>query len=141
MAPLLAVHSRRSERSEARTEGRKDRKHVLVKLGDVKEKLEFHEDDDDENLLFSNLLKAMELSINFRMSPIEKYNERRDSTDHINVYKTKLQGSSPAVKCKNFHTTLTSDVKRGYNKLKPKALGAGLSSNRSSSTLLFAIGQ
>ncbi|KAL2518135.1 Integrase catalytic domain-containing protein [Abeliophyllum distichum] len=38
--------------------------------------------------------------------------------DHINIYKTKLQSNSPAVKCRNFYTILTSDVKRWYNKLK-----------------------
>ncbi|KAL2484846.1 Uncharacterized protein Adt_29602 [Abeliophyllum distichum] len=77
-----------------------------------KEKLECYEDDDDENLPFTNYLKAMEIPANFRMPLMEKYNGRRDPSDHINTYKTKLQGQSPIVKCRNFHTTFAFDTKR-----------------------------
>ncbi|KAL2518185.1 Retrotrans gag domain-containing protein [Abeliophyllum distichum] len=118
IAPPLPVHNRCSKRSKAHTEGKKDPNFFPVRLEDDKENLECHEDEDDENLLFSDLLKAVELSINFKMPPMEKYNRRRDPTDHINVYKTKLQDNSPVVKCRNFYTTLTSDAKRCYNKLK-----------------------
>ncbi|KAL2486459.1 hypothetical protein Adt_31215 [Abeliophyllum distichum] len=112
IALSLPVHSRRSELSEACTEGMKDPKLVSARLEDEKEELECHKDDNDENLPFSNLLKAMELSINFRMPPMEKYNRRKDPTYHINVYKIKLQGNSPTMNCRNFHTTLTFDAKR-----------------------------
>ncbi|KAL2479543.1 hypothetical protein Adt_32509 [Abeliophyllum distichum] len=53
----------------------------------------------------------MEIPANFRMPLMEKYNGRGNPSDHINIYKTKLQGQSPAVKCWNFHTILTSDAK------------------------------
>ncbi|KAL2542593.1 activating signal cointegrator 1 complex subunit 2-like protein [Abeliophyllum distichum] len=114
IAPLLPPHSRHSEACSKRE---KDLKLILLRLEDEKERLECHEDDDYENLPFSYIRKAIELSINFRMLPIEKYNRRGDPTDHINVHKM-LQDNSPTVKCKNLHTTLTSDVKRWYNKLK-----------------------
>ncbi|KAL2466289.1 activating signal cointegrator 1 complex subunit 2-like protein [Abeliophyllum distichum] len=100
----------------------KDLKHVSARLEDKKEELECHEDDNNENLPFSNLLKSMELPINFRMPPMEKYNRRGDPTNYINVYKMKLEGSSPVVKYRNFHTTLTSDVNRWYNKLKLESI-------------------
>ncbi|KAL2459969.1 RNase H domain-containing protein [Abeliophyllum distichum] len=71
-------------------------------------------------------MKAMELPVNFRMPPIEKYNRRRDPTDYINVYKTKLQDSSLTVKCRNIHTILSSDVTRWYNKLKLESIKSQL---------------
>ncbi|KAL2526425.1 Uncharacterized protein Adt_11479 [Abeliophyllum distichum] len=74
--------------------------------------LECYEDDDDENLPFTNDLKAMEIPANFRMPLMDKYNRRGDPLDHINIYKTKLQGQSPAVKCRNFHTTLLNDIRQ-----------------------------
>ncbi|KAL2492105.1 Uncharacterized protein Adt_27733 [Abeliophyllum distichum] len=122
ITPPLPTQSRCSEHSEARIEIMKDPKFVPARFEDDKEKLECHEDDDEENLPFFDLLKAMELSINFRMPPMEKYNKREDPTDNINVYKTKLHGNSSVVKCRNFHTILTSDAKRWYNKLKPRSI-------------------
>ncbi|KAL2527067.1 Ribonuclease H [Abeliophyllum distichum] len=116
------VHTRHSEHSEARTERRKDPKPVHVRPKDEKEWLEYYEDDDDENLLFTNYMKAIEVPANFRMPLMDKYNRRDDPMDHINIYKTKLQGHSPAVNGQNFHTTLTSDAKRWYNKLKPGSI-------------------
>ncbi|KAL2526629.1 reverse transcriptase [Abeliophyllum distichum] len=80
--------------------------------------LECYEDVDDENFPFTNYMKAMKVSANFRMPLMDKYNGRGYPTYHINIYKTKLQGQSPAVMCRNFHTTLTSDAKRWYNELK-----------------------
>ncbi|KAL2465902.1 Retrotrans gag domain-containing protein [Abeliophyllum distichum] len=53
---------------------------------------------------------------------MDKYNGRGDPSDHINIYKMKLQGQSPVVKCQNFYTTLVSDVKMWYNKLKPGSI-------------------
>ncbi|KAL2480305.1 Retrotrans gag domain-containing protein [Abeliophyllum distichum] len=85
-----------------------------------KEKLKCYEDDDDENLPFTNDRKAMEIPVSFRMPIMDKYNGRDDPSEHINIYKTKLQGQSSAVKCRNFRTTLISDAKRWYNKLKPE---------------------
>ncbi|KAL2543173.1 Retrotrans gag domain-containing protein [Abeliophyllum distichum] len=100
----------------------KTQKPVHSRPEDEKERLECYEDDDDENLLFTNYMKAMEVPTNFKMPLMDKYNERGDPTDHINIYKTKLQGHFPVVKCRNFHTTLTSDTNRWYNKLKPKSI-------------------
>ncbi|KAL2466255.1 Retrotrans gag domain-containing protein [Abeliophyllum distichum] len=97
-------------------------KHSLVRPEEEKERLECYEDDDDDNLLFTNDLKAMEIPVNFQMPIMDKYNERDDSSDHINIYKTKLQGQSSAVKCQNFHTMLISDAKRWYNKLNPGSI-------------------
>ncbi|KAL2532925.1 Retrotrans gag domain-containing protein [Abeliophyllum distichum] len=111
--------SRRSEDSETRTEKVKRPKYGPIEPEEVKERPECYEDDDDENLSFTNELKAMEVPVNFRMPIMDKYKETGDPSDHINVYKMKLQGQSPAVKCQNFHTTLISDAKRWYNKLKP----------------------
>ncbi|KAL2475604.1 Retrotrans gag domain-containing protein [Abeliophyllum distichum] len=122
IAPSLPSHSRYSERSEAYTERRNDPKPVHTRPEDEKEMLECYEDDDDENLPLTNYMKAMEVPANFRMPLMDKYNERGDPTDHINIYKTMLQGQSPAVKCQNFHTTLISDAKRWYNKLKPGSI-------------------
>ncbi|KAL2542468.1 Retrotrans gag domain-containing protein [Abeliophyllum distichum] len=122
IAPSLPMHCRYSERSKARTKGRKDPKPVHARPEDEKQMLECYEDDDDENLPFTNYMKAMDVPINFRMPLMDKYNERGDPTDHINIYKTKLQGQFSAVKCQNFHTTLTSDAKRWYNKLKPGSI-------------------
>ncbi|KAL2526757.1 Ribonuclease H [Abeliophyllum distichum] len=53
---------------------------------------------------------------------MDKYNGRGDPSDHINIYKMKLQGQSPVVKCRNFYTTFISDAKRLYNKLKPGSI-------------------
>ncbi|KAL2453586.1 Retrotrans gag domain-containing protein [Abeliophyllum distichum] len=122
IAPLLPVHSRYSKHSEARTKRRKYPKPVHARPEEEKERLECYEDDDDENLLFTNYMKAMEVPTNFRMPLMDKYNERGDPTDHINIYKTKLQGHFPVVKCRNFHTMLTSDTNRWYNKLKPESI-------------------
>ncbi|KAL2505636.1 Ribonuclease H [Abeliophyllum distichum] len=119
IAPSQPAHSRHSENSEARTEKAKGPKHGPVEPKEVQEMPECYEDDDDENLPFTNDLKAMEVLVNFRMPIMDKYNGRGDPSDHINIYKTKLQGQSLVVKCQNFHTTLISDVKRWYNKLKP----------------------
>ncbi|KAL2480267.1 Uncharacterized protein Adt_33233 [Abeliophyllum distichum] len=119
IATPLPAHSRRSENSEARLEKGQGPKHGLVEPDKEKEKLKFYEDDDDENLPFTNDLNATEISVNFRMLIMDKYNGRDDPSDHINIYKTKLQGQSLAVKCQNFLTTLISDAKRWYNKLKP----------------------
>ncbi|KAL2497800.1 Gag-pro-like protein [Abeliophyllum distichum] len=77
-------------------------------------------DDDDEILRLSKELNARVLSIDFKMPPIEKYNRCGDPTDHINVYKTRLQGYIPVVR--NFHTTLVSDANRWYNKLKSRSI-------------------
>ncbi|KAL2532536.1 hypothetical protein Adt_05888 [Abeliophyllum distichum] len=112
IAPHLPAHSRHSKYREACTEGRKDPKPIPARLEDEKEDLECHENDDNKYLPFSNLLKAMEVSIKFRMPSMEKYNRGGDDSNHINVYKTKLQDSFLTLKCKNFHTTLTSDAKR-----------------------------
>ncbi|KAL2470719.1 Retrotrans gag domain-containing protein [Abeliophyllum distichum] len=122
IAFLLLAHRKYNKHSKASTEGRKDLKLAPARLEDEKERLECHEDDDDENLTFFNFMKAMELSVKFRMPHMEKYNGREDPTDHIIMYKTKLQGNSSAVKCRNFHTTLTSDAKRWYNKLKLESI-------------------
>ncbi|KAL2504572.1 hypothetical protein Adt_20193 [Abeliophyllum distichum] len=112
IVPSLPTHSRHSEHSEACTERRKDPKPVHAKPKDEKEMLECYKDDDNENLSFTNYMKAMEVPANFRMSLMDKYNRRGYHMDHINIYKTKLQGHSPTVKCQNFHTTLTFDAKR-----------------------------
>ncbi|KAL2480580.1 hypothetical protein Adt_33546 [Abeliophyllum distichum] len=106
IAPSLPSHSRHSESSEARTERRKDPKPIHMRPEDEKKMLECYEDDDDENLLFTNYMKAMEVPTNFRMPLMEKYNGRGNPTDHINIYKTKLQGQSLAVKMSKFsHNT------------------------------------
>ncbi|KAL2518477.1 Retrotrans gag domain-containing protein [Abeliophyllum distichum] len=118
IAPSLSMHNRYSERSEACTERRKDLKPIHARPEDEKEMLECYEDDDDENFPFTNYMKAIEVLANFRLPLMDKYNRRGDPTDHINIYKTKLYGQSSTVKCQNFCTTLTSDVKRWYNKLK-----------------------
>ncbi|KAL2526890.1 Ribonuclease H [Abeliophyllum distichum] len=102
--------------------GVKESKHGPVEPDEVKERPECYEDDDDENLSFTNELKAMEVPVNFRMPIMDKYNRRDDPSDDIKIYKTKLQGQSPAMKCQNFHTTLISDTKRWYNKLKPGSI-------------------
>ncbi|KAL2505890.1 hypothetical protein Adt_21511 [Abeliophyllum distichum] len=114
IAPLLPAHSKRSEKSKTRTEKEKSPKHSYVRPEEEKERLEYYEDDDndDENLRFTNYLKAMEILVNFRMPLMDKHNRRGDPSNHINIYKTKLQGHSPTVKCQNFHTTLVSDAKR-----------------------------
>ncbi|KAL2541449.1 Retrotrans gag domain-containing protein [Abeliophyllum distichum] len=122
MAHFQPAHSRRSDNSEACTEKVKGSKHGPVYPEEGKEKPECYEDNDDEILPFTNELKVMELPTNFRMPIMDKYNGKGDPSDHINIYKTKLQGQSPAVKCWNFHTTLISDAKRWYNKLKPGSI-------------------
>ncbi|KAL2518393.1 Retrotrans gag domain-containing protein [Abeliophyllum distichum] len=122
IAPPQPAHNRYSENSEARTKKGKGPKHSLVEPEDEKERLECYEDDDDENLPFTNDLKAIKIPVNFQMPIMDKYNRRGDPSDHINIYKMKLQGQSPAVKCKNFHTTIISDAKRWYNKLKPGSI-------------------
>ncbi|KAL2491671.1 Retrotrans gag domain-containing protein [Abeliophyllum distichum] len=65
---------------------------------------------------------SKELLIGFNMPPMEKYNERGDPIDHINVYKTRLQGFISVVKYRNFQTTIVSDMKRWCNKLKPRSI-------------------
>ncbi|KAL2479829.1 hypothetical protein Adt_32795 [Abeliophyllum distichum] len=112
ISPPLPAHSRHSEHSEAYTEKDKGPKQSYVRHEEEKERLECYEDDDDENLTFTNDLKAKEILVNFWMPLIDKYNEIGDPSDHINIYKTKLQGQSFVVKCQNFHTTLVSDAKR-----------------------------
>ncbi|KAL2466041.1 Retrotrans gag domain-containing protein [Abeliophyllum distichum] len=67
-------------------------------------------------------MKDNELSIGFKMPPIDKYNGRGDPTDHINVYKMKLQGYNHVIKCRNFDTTFVSDAKYWYNKLKLRSI-------------------
>ncbi|KAL2480117.1 Ribonuclease H [Abeliophyllum distichum] len=89
-----------------------------TRLENERLKLECDLDEDDENLSFSKQLKARELSVEFKMPSMEKYKGIDDPTNHINVYKTRLQGYISVVKCRNFHTTLVFDVKRWYNKLK-----------------------
>ncbi|KAL2470597.1 Ribonuclease H [Abeliophyllum distichum] len=101
---------------------KKGMKQSYTRPEEEKEMLDCCEDDDDKNLLFTNYLKAMEIPANFWMPLMDKYNGRGDPSDHINIYKTKLQGQSPAMKYRNFHTTLASDVKRWYNKLKPGSI-------------------
>ncbi|KAL2531769.1 Retrotrans gag domain-containing protein [Abeliophyllum distichum] len=69
----------------------------------VKERPECYEDDDDENLPFTNELKAIggigELpNAHYRTNTTG----RGDPSNHINIYKTKLQGQSPVVKCLEF---------------------------------------
>ncbi|KAL2505530.1 activating signal cointegrator 1 complex subunit 2-like protein [Abeliophyllum distichum] len=118
IAPSQPAHSRRSENREARTKKKKGPKHSLVEPEEEKERLECYEDDDDENLPFTNDLKAIEIPVNFQMPIMDKYNRRSDPSDHINIYKTKIHGQSSTVKCQNFHTTIISDAKRCYNKLK-----------------------
>ncbi|KAL2486525.1 Retrotrans gag domain-containing protein [Abeliophyllum distichum] len=93
-----------------------------VKSEDERPKRSCKLDDDDENLPFFKELKARELSTKFKMPPMEKYNGRGDSTNHTNVYKMRLQGYIPADKCRNFDTTLVSDAKRYYKKLKPESI-------------------
>ncbi|KAL2491657.1 Integrase catalytic domain-containing protein [Abeliophyllum distichum] len=123
IAPPLPAYSRRSEHSEARMKRGKGPKQSYLRPKEEKERLECYEGDDNENFLLTNDLKAMEILANFQMRLMDKYNERGDPSDHINIYKMKLQGQSPAVKCQNFHTTLVSDAKRWYNKLKPGNIG------------------
>ncbi|KAL2486400.1 hypothetical protein Adt_31156 [Abeliophyllum distichum] len=64
IAPSLPAHSRRSEHIEARTEKEKGPKQSYTRLEEKKERLEYYEDDDDENLSFTNDLKAMEIPLN-----------------------------------------------------------------------------
>ncbi|KAL2462290.1 Retrotrans gag domain-containing protein [Abeliophyllum distichum] len=113
-----------NEHSEARPEGRRDPKFVNTGFEDKRAELEcdLDDDDDDENLSFSKKLKAKELSVGFKMPFIEKYNRRGDPTDHINVYKMRLQDNILAVMCWNFHAILVSNAKRWYNKLKPRSI-------------------
>ncbi|KAL2475480.1 Retrotrans gag domain-containing protein [Abeliophyllum distichum] len=123
ISPPLPVHNRHSENNEARTEKRNGPIQSYVRPEEEKERLECYEDDDDdENLSFTNYLKAMEIPANFQMPLMDKYNGRGDPSDHINIYRTKLQGQSPTVKCQNFHSTLASDMKRSYNNLKPVSI-------------------
>ncbi|KAL2527229.1 Uncharacterized protein Adt_12283 [Abeliophyllum distichum] len=131
------MHSRCSEHSKAHPEGGRDPKFANAKFEDEIAGLECDVDDDDENLIstfraiiqnlsFSKDLKAKELSTRFKMPSIEEYNGKGDPTDHINVYKTKFLGNILAVKSQNFHTTLVSDAKRWYNKLKPVSIKSWL---------------
>ncbi|KAL2498078.1 Uncharacterized protein Adt_23628 [Abeliophyllum distichum] len=69
-----------------------------MRLEEEKKRLECYEDDDDENLPFINDLKAIEIPVNFWMHLMDKYNRRGDPSNHINIYKMKLQGQSPVVK-------------------------------------------
>ncbi|KAL2505624.1 Retrotrans gag domain-containing protein [Abeliophyllum distichum] len=117
-APSLPAHNRRSEHNEAITEKEKGPKKSYVRPEEEKERLECYENDDDENLSFTNDLKAMEIPVNFWMPLLDKYNGRGDPSYHINIYK----GQSPAVKCQNFHTMLVSVAKRWYNKLKSESI-------------------
>ncbi|KAL2466331.1 hypothetical protein Adt_42182 [Abeliophyllum distichum] len=80
-----------------------------------------HDDDDDddvenENFPFSKELKARKLFTGFKMPPMQKYNGRGDPTDHINVYKTRLQGYIPTVKFLHHQFSLSSSVV--YTRLK-----------------------
>ncbi|KAL2491654.1 hypothetical protein Adt_27282 [Abeliophyllum distichum] len=109
VAQLQSLNSRHSEHRNARSEKKRDPKAMIVRFKDERLKRLWDLKDDDENLPFSKELKARELSTRFKMPP----------TDNINVYKTKLYGYIPTVKCRNFHTTLVSNTKRWYNKLKP----------------------
>ncbi|KAL2506474.1 Uncharacterized protein Adt_22095 [Abeliophyllum distichum] len=122
IALSLPAHNRHNECNKACMERRRDPKPVHARPEDDNEMLECYEDDGDENLLFTNYMKAMEVLTNFKMPMMDKYNRRGDPTDHINIYKTKFQGQSPTVKCRNFYTTLTSDAKRWYNKLKLESI-------------------
>ncbi|KAL2471675.1 Retrotrans gag domain-containing protein [Abeliophyllum distichum] len=79
-------------------------------------------DDDNEYLKFSKDLKARELFTDFKMPHMKKYSGHDNFTDHINMYKMRLQCYILAVKCKNFHTILVSDVKKWYKKLKPGSI-------------------
>ncbi|KAL2526019.1 Uncharacterized protein Adt_11073 [Abeliophyllum distichum] len=99
IAPPLPIYSRRNKHSEAHAEKEKGPKQSYTRPEEEKEMLECYEDDDDENLPFTNYLKAIEIPVNFRMPLMDKYNGRGDLSDHINIYKMKLQGQSPAVKC------------------------------------------
>ncbi|KAL2506257.1 hypothetical protein Adt_21878 [Abeliophyllum distichum] len=112
IALSLPVHSRHSEHSEARMQRKKDPRPTHARPEDEKEMLECYEDDDDKNLPFTNYMKAMEVPANFRIPLMDKYNRKGDPTNHINIYKTKLQGQFPAGKCQNFYTMLTFDAKR-----------------------------
>ncbi|KAL2461531.1 hypothetical protein Adt_44951 [Abeliophyllum distichum] len=89
IAPSQPAYSRHSENSEARNKKVMGPKHGPVELEEVKERPECYEDDDDKNLPFTNELKAM---VNFRMPIMDKYNGRGNPSNHINIYKTKLQG-------------------------------------------------
>ncbi|KAL2498637.1 Uncharacterized protein Adt_24187 [Abeliophyllum distichum] len=86
IAPSQPVHSRRIENSEARTEKVKGSKHGSVEHEEVKERPECYEDDDDENLPFTNELKAMEgtdeLS-NAHHRQIQRERRFRGSHQHI----------------------------------------------------------
>ncbi|KAL2498274.1 activating signal cointegrator 1 complex subunit 2-like protein [Abeliophyllum distichum] len=93
-----------------------------VKFGDERLVQSFDLDDDDKNIPSSKELKAKEFSNGFKMPPLEKYNRRSDPTNHINMYKTRLQDYIPIVKCRNFHTTIVFDVKRWYKNLKPESI-------------------
>ncbi|KAL2512935.1 Uncharacterized protein Adt_18535 [Abeliophyllum distichum] len=88
--PLL-VPTRRSEHGESCLEGGRDPMFINTRFKDEKPELKCDLDDDDKNLSFSIELNATE---------------------------TKLHGNIPIVKCRNFHTILTSDAKRWYNNLK-----------------------
>ncbi|KAL2480053.1 activating signal cointegrator 1 complex subunit 2-like protein [Abeliophyllum distichum] len=120
--PPQPAPTKHSEHNESRLGGGRDPKFINTRFEDEKPELQCHLDEDDENLPFFMELKARKVPRLVQNAPMEKYNPRCDPTDHINVYKTKLQGNVPTIKYKNFHTILTFDTKRWYYKLKPESI-------------------
>ncbi|KAL2475267.1 Retrotrans gag domain-containing protein [Abeliophyllum distichum] len=111
MAQSQSLSNRHSEHREARPEKNKDSRAIDVKPKDEKSKRSYDIEND-----------ARELSTRFKMPHMEKYDGKGNPTNHINVYKMRLQGYISTVKCRNFYTTHVFDAIRWYNKLKPGSI-------------------
>ena len=80
---------------------------------------------DDENLSFTEPVRAYAMPNKFKMPRVEKYDRSGDPQSHLEAFREHivLHGTPDAIACKAFLLTLTGVVKDWFTGLPPKLEG------------------
>jgi hypothetical protein len=80
---------------------------------------------DEENLPFSECVRAYTMLDKFKMPRVEKYNESRDPQAHLEAFREHiiLHGTLDEIACRAFPLTLKGVAKDWFTGLPPKLVG------------------
>lgn len=81
-------------------------------------------DDDNDNLPFSQEIRNAPMLNHFTLPKIPKYNGKGDPAKHLKNFKTHmgLRGTTPTMKCRAFHLSLSSAAEVWYTRLGPGSI-------------------
>ena len=80
---------------------------------------------DDENLPFTEPVRAYAMPDKFKMPRVEKYDRSGDPQSHLEAFREHivLHGTPDAIACRAFPLTLTRVAKDWFTGLPPKSVG------------------